>query len=106
MNANLHRRVAAAELKAHVGTASEIVVRRQPYGMDAAERAAWDAEQSPTAAGTLVLHLQFVPWPPRGDTVQRYLNGGLCSIQAELAGKIECLGEYDGKADALAALAL
>lgn len=107
MNTALSRRLAVAEVKANIVKPPQIVVTRQPFGLDAAEMAAWQQLQPEIAPGTKVIYLTFVPWPPRSVVdVQACIRRGLVATAADMVGKIQCLPDYAEKADVLAGLAL
>ncbi len=106
MNASLRRRISAAEIKTKIVKSPQIVVRRRPFGMDAAALAAWHASEPTAAADTTVLHLSFVPWPPRSlADAHSCIRGGLVVRTSDLVRKIQCLPDYAEKAAVLAGLA-
>jgi hypothetical protein len=106
MTANVLRRLAVAEARANLGKAKQVVVRRQPRGMDADTLAAWMATEAPEAANVTVIILKFMPWPPRSAAdIRDCIATNLCASTSDLREKVLSLPDYPEKNTALMALA-
>jgi hypothetical protein len=106
MSGNVLRRLAVAEAKANLGQVKQVVVRRQPQGMDAETLAAWMATEVQQPANLTVVVLRFVPWPPRSAAdIRDCITTNLCATTADLREKVLSLPDYPEKNIALMALA-